>query len=159
MVKYLPGRRQGVVVLSNMSGSFEGNFAVGTGNYLLGLPDVDISLPNESLMRFVGATVAALFFAVGGVLAINRLWKKSVRSSGPASRYRPLWSVATSLILLALAYGLAVVVPEQSGVNLAAIRTFYPDIGLMITIAAVSAALWAVALQLLRSRRGPASVE
>ena len=91
------------------------------------------------------------------MLAIFRLRTKA--SVTPTSKFgkHPVSMMLPSLILLLLGYGLAVVGPEQSGVNLAAIRIFYPDIGGMITLAASSAAVWAAVRTVLLFRGRPKS--
>lgn len=147
MVKYKPKTREGVLILTNMNGSHEGNFIYGVTDYALGLPPTDIAPSNTALLRLWGTLGLMCLLAVGFVYSVVKLIKHSPKQapkSHPGSAVKRWLRISVpSLFLAGLSYFLAFVVPQLSGVNLTAVGMFYPDLYLMMAISSVIALLWA----------------
>jgi CubicO group peptidase (beta-lactamase class C family) len=144
MVKYKPATRQGALVLTNMSGSLEGNFIYGATDYALGLPVTDISPPNVALLRLWGTLALACLLAIGSVLSLHNLTKRTPKFPRGSVAMKWLKIGVPSLFLLGLSYFLVFVVPQLSGVNITAVRMFYPDVGLLLIASSAIALLWAI---------------
>ena len=145
MVKYKPHTRQGAIVLTNMSGSLEGNFTSGATNFMLGLPDTDVSPPAVSLYRLWGALLLAIVLPFACAISLRAVVRRSQEfQQAPALS---AWSriAIPSILLFGLSTFLVFGVPALSGVNLTAVRIFYPDLGLLILFCSTLAAAWAVA--------------
>lgn len=157
MVKYKPQTREGVLILTNMSGSHEGNFIYGVTDYALGLPPTDIAPSNVVLFRLWGTLGLMCLLAVGFVYSVVKLTKHSPKQapkSHPGSAVKRWLRISVpSLFLAGLSYFLAFVVPQFSGVNLTAVGMFYPDLHLMMAISSVIALLWALARTVLLIRQ------
>lgn len=156
MVKYKPKTHAGVLILTNMSGSHEGNFIYGVSDYALGLPPTDIAPSNIALLRLWGTLGLMCLLAVGFVYSVVKLIKHSPehpsKSHLGSAVKRWLRISIPSLFLTGLSYFLAFVVPQLSGVNLTAVGMFYPDIHLLMAISSVIALLWALARTVLLIR-------
>jgi CubicO group peptidase (beta-lactamase class C family) len=155
MVKYTPATRQGALVLTNMSGSLEGSFIYGATDYALGLPSAPIAPGNGALVRLWGSLsltcvllIAFVFWAykMNTILAEQATRPTSpVRSLRGSSIVKWLKIGVPAFCLICLAYFLVFVVPQLSGVNVTAVRMFYPDVGLLLILSSGIALLWAVA--------------
>ncbi|NOT87004.1 MAG: beta-lactamase family protein [Lysobacter sp.] len=145
MVKYTPDTRKGALVLTNMSSSLEGNFIYGATDYALGLPPTDISPPSIALLRLWGTLGLTFLLAMGCVLSLYALIKRAPKSPRRSVAMKWLWIGVPSLFLFGLSYFLVFVVPQLSGVNLTAVRMFYPDLGLLLAVSSGIAIFWAVA--------------
>lgn len=157
MVKYKPKTREGVLILTNMNGSHEGNFIYGVTDYALGLPPTDIAPSNMALLRLWGTLGLMCLLAVGFVYSVVKLIKhpsKHLPKSHSGSVVKRWLRISVpSLFLAGLSYFLAFVVPQLSGVNLTAVGMFYPDLHLMMAISSVIALLWALARTVLLIRQ------
>lgn len=153
MVKYKPQTREGVLILTNMSGSHEGNFIYGVTDYALGLPPTDIAPSNVVLFRLWGTLGLMCLLAVGFVYSVVKLNTHSSKSHPSSVLKRWLRISLLSFFLAGLSYFLAFVVPQLSGVNLTAVGMFYPDLHLMMAISSVIALLWALARTVLLIRQ------
>ncbi len=153
MVKYKPKTREGMLILTNMNGSHEGNFIYGVSDYALGLPPTDIAPSNIALLRLWGTLGLMCLLAVGFVYAMINLIKHSSKSHASSFLKRWLRISIPSLFLAGLSYFLAFVVPQLSGVNLTAVGMFYPDVHLLMAISSVIALLWALARTVLLIRQ------
>lgn len=152
MVKYTPKTRQGTLILTNMSGSLEGNFIYSATDYALGLPATDISPTFVALLRLWGTLVLALLLLIGCVYSLYKLIKHKQKPLHMSFARKWLRIVVPSLFLFGLSYFLVFVVPQLSGVNLTAVRMFYPDVGLLLLVSSGIAALWASARIILLTR-------
>lgn len=143
-VAYDPETRQGVLVLTNMSGSLEGNLVGGTVNYALGLPAEAIAPAGVNRLRLWGTLGLTLLLALGSALSIRNLLRLNVGAERRFTVARLAVAVIPSLALLGLSYALVVTVPGFSGVTLTAVYMFYPDVGVLLALSSATAALWAI---------------
>lgn len=143
-VAYEPKTRQGVLVLTNMSGSLEGNLVGGTVNYALGLPAEAIAPAGVNRLRLWGSLGLTLLLALGSALSIRNLLRMKGQADRRLTVARMAVAVVPSLALLGLSYVLVVTVPGLSGVTLIAVYMFYPDVGVLLALSSAIAALWAV---------------
>ena len=143
-VAYDPKTRQGVLVLTNMSGSLEGNLLGGTVNYALGLPAEDIAPAGVNRLRLWGTLGLTLLLVLGSALSIRNLLRLHVGAERRLTVARMAVAIVPSLALLGLSYVLVVTVPGFSGVTLTAVYMFYPDVGVLLALSSAIAALWAV---------------
>lgn len=143
-VAYDPATRQGALVLTNMSGSLEGNLAGGAVSFALGLPAEDIAPPSVSLLRLWGTLGLTVLLVLGGALSIRNLLEVRARPDRRSRVAIATLGIAPSLMLIGLGYFLTVKVPQFSGVNLTAVYMFYPDVAVLLGLSAIIAVLWAV---------------
>ncbi|ESQ80277.1 hypothetical protein ABENE_22465 [Asticcacaulis benevestitus DSM 16100 = ATCC BAA-896] len=143
-VAYSPQTRQGVLILTNMSGSLEGNLVGGTVSYALGLPAEDIAPASVSLLRLWGTFGLTVLLLLSSALSIRNLLKTKGKASRHSAFVKMILAIVPSLALIGLGYFLAFMVPEFSGVNLTAVYMFYPDVGVLLFLSSIIAALWAV---------------
>ena len=145
-VKYKPKTKQGVLILTNMSGSLEGNLIQGATDYALGLPAVDIAPSGVSLLRLWGTLGLFCVLLIACLRSIYRLIKYPSKSGSYSILMKSLKIVIPSLLLFGLSYFLTFVVPQLSGVNIVAVRMFYPDVGLLLVVSSVISFIWAVVI-------------
>ena len=142
-VAYNPQTRQGVLILTNMSGSLEGNLVGGTVSYALGLPSEDTAPASVNLLRLWGTFWGAVVLLLGSAFSIRNLLKTKGKASQQSSFAKMMIAFGPSLVLVGFAYFLAFMVPEFSGVNLTAVYMFYPDVGVLLLFSSLIATLWA----------------
>lgn len=154
-VAYDPITRQGAMILTNMSGSLEGNLASATTSYALGLPPEPWAPGGAEQLRLWGALAITLALLVGTALSFQRLTGSTLEGRRRSLAHVLLALVLPSLCLLGLSYVFVVVVPGLSGVTLPAVYMFYPDLGVMLFVSAAVAIVWAVVrlVLLLRPRK------
>lgn len=143
-VAYDPQTRQGVLVLTNMSGSLEGNLVGGTVSYALGLPAEDIAPDGVNRLRLWGTLGLTILLLLGSVLSIRRLITRRATAFRRPMVARMTWAIVPSLALIGLSYFLIIIVPSFSGVSLTAVYMFYPDVAVLLLLSSLTAALWAV---------------
>lgn len=143
-VAYDPQSGQGVLLLTNMSGSLEGNLVGGTVNYALGLPAAPVAPAAVNQLRLWGTLALTLLLALGSALSIRTLLKTKAGTTRRSTVARLAVAIVPSLALLGLGWFLVVTVPGFSGVTLTAVSMFYPDVGILLALSAAIAALWAV---------------
>tara|TARA_R110002124_G_scaffold230870_1_gene396082 strand:- start:359 stop:1822 length:1464 start_codon:yes stop_codon:yes gene_type:complete len=142
-VAYDPQSGQGVLVLTNMSGSLEGNLVGGTVNYALGLPAGPIAPAAVNQLRLWGTLALTLLLALGSALSMRNLLRTKAGTTRRSTFTRLAVAIVPSLALLGLGWFLVVTVPGFSGVTLTAVSMFYPDVGVLLALSAAIAALWA----------------
>ena len=143
-VAYDPKARQGVLVLTNMSGSLEGNLVGGTVNYALGLPAEAIAPAGVNRLRLWGTFGLTILLLLGSGLSIRSLITRRATAIRRPMAARIALVIAPSFALVGLSYFLAVTVPGFSGVTLTAVYMFYPDVGILLFLSSLIALLWAV---------------
>lgn len=143
-VAYDPARRQGVLVLTNMSGSLEGNLPGGAVSYVLGLPAENIAPPWVNLLRLWGGLGLLALLLTGGLLSIRNLLAVRATPNRQSRLAAVMCAVIPSAALLGLSFFLTVMVPQFSGVNLTAVYMFYPDVAVVLGLSSIVAAIWAV---------------
>lgn len=143
-VAYDPATRQGALVLTNMSGSLEGNLAGGAVSFALGLPAEEIAPPGVNLLRLWGTLGLAVLLLLGSAFSIRNLLAVRARPDRRSRAATLTFAITPSLILIGLGYFLTFMVPQFSGVNLTAVYMFYPDVAVLLSLSAIIAALWAV---------------
>ena len=87
------------------------------------------------------------YFQVAGVfllIVLMFVWIFVVRRRGIATSYFLVRLVIPTAGLLAVAYLFGVYLPTVFGIPLSGIGVFYPDIGLLLTLCAGLALIWAV---------------
>lgn len=143
-VAYDPATRQGALVLTNMSGSLEGNLAGGAVSFALGLPAEEIAPPGVSLLRLWGTLALTFLLVLGTAFSIRNLLEVGAKPDRRSRVATVTFAIIPSLILIGLGYFLTVNVPQFSGVNLTAVYMFYPDVAVLLSLSAITAVLWAV---------------
>ena len=144
MVMYVPEKGTGGVVLTNQSGSFEGNLPWGSLEYALGLKLNGIKPPKPERDRFKMIVSSTLILALGCILSVYRLYK--TRSKPRHRRSIVRWSelLFPTLILGGIAFILYHIVPRLSHVTFPAVGLFYPDLGFLLTIQIATCLVWMV---------------
>lgn len=143
-VAYDPATRQGALVLTNMSGSLEGNLAGGAVSFALGLPAEEIAPPGVNLLRLWGTLGLTVLLLSGSAFSIRNLLDVRAKPDRRSRVAIVTFAIIPSLILIGLGYFLTVMVPQFSGVNLTAVYMFYPDVAVLLSLSAIIAAFWAV---------------
>ena len=143
-VAYDPKARQGVLVLTNMSGSLEGNLVGGTVNYALGLPAEAIAPAGVNRLRLWGTFGLTILLLLGSGLSIRSLITRRAPTFRRPVVTRMTWAIGPSLALIGLSYFLITIVPSFSGVNLTAVYMFYPDVAVLLLLSSLTAGLWSV---------------
>ncbi len=143
-VAYDPATRQGALVLTNMSGSLEGNLPGGAVSFALGLPAEEIAPPGVNLLRLWGTLGLTVLLLTGSAISIRNLLALRARLDRRSKVAIVTFAVIPSLVLMGLAYFLTVMVPQFSAVNLTAVYMFYPDVAVLLAACALVAAIWAV---------------
>lgn len=157
-VAYDPQARQGALVLTNMSGSLEGNLVGGAVSYALGLPAEDIAPAGVNLLRLWGTLGLTILLLAGSCLSMRNLMVRRAIATRRPTVIGMTFAMAPSLALVGLSYFLAVTVPGFSGVTLTAVYMFYPDVAVLLLSSSLIAALWAVLrIGLLAGRTPPLS--
>ena len=138
-VGFVPREQRGFILLTNASDGFiyseVTKFTENIRNISFGEPIREVSqfrLQNIAILSVV--ILLAIAFLLSGLRFVKRL-SESVSNSPSSSLSRSLllYSFATS----AVAWLLAIYVPQKMNVNLAGIKLFHPDIGWIISIIVV----------------------
>ncbi len=139
----------GMVVLTNRSSSLGDNFALSILDVAQGREPRTHDPTKGAVATLIGLIIVALALCCGAILAIRRMFWQSngqVEVRGPVRRV--MNSVIIPIGLLALVYGLVVVVPALNGMTLPSIYTFYPDIAVCLCIGGGAALLWSSSILL-----------
>ncbi|NNC37922.1 MAG: beta-lactamase family protein [Hyphomonadaceae bacterium] len=139
-VAFFPGTGRGGVVLTNLSGSLQGDVAGAVLRKGLGVPTGAAKpgvMQYVNLWGLVATVISLLMFAVRSI--------RQIMSRPPKFKKRNWFlTLLPTLLLFGLAYGCLVVFPRLNGIELSGIKTFYPDLWLCLSLSGVFAMIWGV---------------
>ena len=134
-----PHKGRGITIITNTGDGFLAGDVALVQNQAL--QAVFPELPAEPV-DFVPRIIQLV--SVLSIIAGLIIWILIVRRRGlPTSQFWLRLIVPTSA-LLGLAYGLGIALPQMFGIPLSGIGVFFPDVGLLLTLSAGLALIWAI---------------